>query len=265
MRIKKGDTLIEVAIAIAIFSLVAISVVAVVNGSTSASQSALEITVSREEIDTQAEALRFIQNSYMAGGQSNVTANEKYKFIWEAITARAVDNSKNPTLFEQVLNYNPPTCSELYDVSSDTTSRIFNENAFIINTHMLGYEGSGRDMNNDPRFIRSDASRVIATPSRSNNAPFYPAATYPRLIYGTDTNALLDDTNSKVLNRVEGIYIVAVKDNQTTTIVNNGVPVSRQSAFYDFYIRTCWFGPGADRPSTVSTVVRLQDPTLIDY
>ena len=54
---RKGDTLIEVAIAIAVFSLVAIGVVSVVNGSTSSTQSALEVTVSREEIDAQAEAL----------------------------------------------------------------------------------------------------------------------------------------------------------------------------------------------------------------
>ena len=45
MGIRHGDTLIEVAIAIAIFSLVSIGVVSVVSSSTSAAQSALEITV----------------------------------------------------------------------------------------------------------------------------------------------------------------------------------------------------------------------------
>ena len=51
MHKRVGDTLVEVTLAIGIFSMVAIAVVAVVSGSTSGAQSALETTVTREQID----------------------------------------------------------------------------------------------------------------------------------------------------------------------------------------------------------------------
>ena len=63
---KRGDTLIEVMLAVGIFSMVAVAVVAVMSGGTSSAQTALETTLAREEINTQAEALRFIQSSYIA-------------------------------------------------------------------------------------------------------------------------------------------------------------------------------------------------------
>ena len=62
--VKKGDTLIEVLLAVGIFSMIAISVVAVMSGGTSSAQTALETTLTREEIDAQAEALRYIHDSY---------------------------------------------------------------------------------------------------------------------------------------------------------------------------------------------------------
>ena len=68
----RGDTLVEVSLAIGIFSMVAIAAVSVINGSTNGAQSSLESTITREEIDGQAEALRFIQSAYVSGGQVEV-------------------------------------------------------------------------------------------------------------------------------------------------------------------------------------------------
>ena len=51
-KLKRGDTLIEVTIAIGIFSMIAIMAVLVVNTSISGTQAALENTVTREEINT---------------------------------------------------------------------------------------------------------------------------------------------------------------------------------------------------------------------
>ena len=235
---KRGDTLIEVAIAIAIFSLVAIGVVGVVNTSTSAAQSSLEVTLVREEIDAQAEALRFIHNSYIAGGKANAANNNKYKALWGRITERAI-SANNSGLLNAVTNFYPSTCAELYDSNINNRSGIYAQNAFIINTRTL-----------EPEYVSSK---------------FTTAATYPRLIYsGANDDALLDETGYEALNRVEGIYVVAVPDVNTTTIINNGV-AKRVPAFYDFYIRTCWFAPGAERPSTISTVIRLQDPEMVTY
>ena len=93
MRKKKGDTLIEVALAIGIFSMVAMVVVSVISASTSAAQSALELTITREELDAQADALRFIHDSYVIGSQSADTSENPYADLWNAIVARAVEAS----------------------------------------------------------------------------------------------------------------------------------------------------------------------------
>lgn len=68
---SRGDTLIEVLFAIAIFSLVAVGGLAIMNQGTATSQRALEITLVRNEIDAQAETLRFMNASYVAAFQTD--------------------------------------------------------------------------------------------------------------------------------------------------------------------------------------------------
>jgi len=67
----RGDTLVEVLFAIAIFSLVAVGGLAIMNQGAATSQRALEITMVRNEIDAQAETLRFLNASYVAAYQLN--------------------------------------------------------------------------------------------------------------------------------------------------------------------------------------------------
>jgi prepilin-type N-terminal cleavage/methylation domain-containing protein len=69
-RLKaRGDTLIEVLFAVAIFSLVAVGGLSIMNQGTATSERALEITLVRQEIDSQAETLRFLSASYVAAYQ----------------------------------------------------------------------------------------------------------------------------------------------------------------------------------------------------
>lgn len=235
----KGDTLIEVTLAIGIFSMIAVIIVTVVNGSASSAQTALEITLAREEIDAQAEALRFIHSAYIStsGGKAAVDDEGKYAAIWEDITSKARDDSGE---------YSPSSCSELYD-----GSKLIDQNAFIINTK--GLKNSTKDA-------------IILRPSETGNK-FFQATTYPRIIYPTYYNSPLfndekKNDNTNTIQRVEGIYIVAVKDSSGTKIVTGGDESQTKSAYYDFYIRTCWYGPGADHPSTISTVIRLYNPSM---
>jgi type II secretory pathway pseudopilin PulG len=72
-RKDSGDTLIEVLFATAVFSLIAVGGLALMNQGTAASQRALEITLVRNEIDSQAEALRFLNASYIAAYQIGVS------------------------------------------------------------------------------------------------------------------------------------------------------------------------------------------------
>lgn len=69
-RYNRGDTLIEVLFATAIFSLVAVGGLSIMNQGAATSQRALEITLVRNEVDSQAEALRFLNASYIAAYQS---------------------------------------------------------------------------------------------------------------------------------------------------------------------------------------------------
>jgi len=69
--ISRGDTLIEVLFAISVFSLVVVGGLSIMNQGTAAAQRALEITLVRNEIDAQAEALRFMNASYIAAYNPN--------------------------------------------------------------------------------------------------------------------------------------------------------------------------------------------------
>jgi type II secretory pathway pseudopilin PulG len=73
-----GDTIVEVLFAITIFSLVAVGAMSIMNQGTMTVQRALEITLVRNEIDAQAEALRFLHESYIAAPSTN---SEWYKII----------------------------------------------------------------------------------------------------------------------------------------------------------------------------------------
>ena len=236
----KGDTLIEVTIAVGIFSMIAVIIVSVVNGSASGAQVALETTLAREEIDAQAEALRFIQSSYISSnGGMSATTDTKYIRLWDEITKNAKNSSE--------AQYDPGNCADLYNPASNLSD----QGAFIINTKGLK---------------NANPNDIIIKASSENEKIFFPASTYPRVIYPSNNLLFTDEEktdNTNIINRVEGIYIVAVKDiNGTTIVSNDSTTTEKIPAYYDFYIRTCWYGPGADRPSTISTVIRLYNPKI---
>lgn len=74
-RFQRGDTLIEVLFAVSVFSLVVVGALSIMNQGTAASQRALEITLVRQQLDAQAETLRFMHDSYVAAYQPGITFN----------------------------------------------------------------------------------------------------------------------------------------------------------------------------------------------
>ena len=249
--VKKGDTLVEVTIAIGIFSLIAIAVASVMNSGSSGAQLSLETTLAREEIDTQADALRFVQSSYIANKESS---ESPLPTLWRTIAKNAISlTGKNKNQLKEILQYAPTSCSDFYDKKDS----LVYQNAFILN----------------PRALKEKNSAAYIS-TKNNSDKFVPASTYPRLIFGTNAsnsdNGNLSDnvwngTNFNNLWRAEGIYIIAVEDLDSTTIVDmmgDEEEAPRVSAYYDFYIRTCWYGAGNEQPSTISTVVRLYNPDV---
>ncbi len=73
---QTGDTLIEVLFAVTVFSLVAVGSLSIMNQGTATAQRSLEITLVRQQIDAQAETLRFIHDSYIAAYPDSMTAGD---------------------------------------------------------------------------------------------------------------------------------------------------------------------------------------------
>lgn len=67
MKNQRGDTIIEVLLAITVFSMLAVGAIAIMNQGINSAQRSLEITQVRQQIDAQAEALRYIHQSYING------------------------------------------------------------------------------------------------------------------------------------------------------------------------------------------------------
>lgn len=234
----KGDTLVEVMFAVGIFGAVAIGAIGIMNRGLYDAQKALEITMARQEIDAQAEALRFIHEAYISE-QNLRTSDQVYTKVWKNLESLA--SSPGNDFFT---NYNGQNCGT-------TSSKTFK--SFIINIRRLNPNGIAALGGSSPKGTAGN--KILITGSLLNQTP-----TYPRLLYGfsedTDplsdaytnsTGALITKANtSTTLTAAQGIWVTSVG--------------STNSEFFDFYIRTCWFSPGSATANTVSTVVRLFNP-----
>ena len=241
--LRKGDTLVEVMFAIGIFSLVAITITSVLMSGTSNMQTSLETTMARNEIDAQAEALRFIHQGYIAEKSDEVEG--PYTALWARIKQLAMNNDTNArqnnitNQKHNLFDYSPSTCSSLY--GDDVAYGLKTLNAFAIDTQNISSLNAIRE---------------------AKDGGFVEASLYPRLFYSnTDTDGSLL-ARSNILRKVEGLYIVAVKDQDTTTLVQDDEQTNVANGFYDFYIRSCWYGYGKKTPTTISTLIRLYDPDV---
>ncbi|MDO5762150.1 MAG: type II secretion system protein [Bacteroidales bacterium] len=176
MKMKMGDTLIEVALAIGIFAMVAITIASLVSSSMSGAQLSLETTVTREQIDAQAEALRYIHASYIAGGTANNAGEDRYVRLWRKIT----DFVNNPP--SEALEFVPATCEELY---TNEYPSLADQNAFVINVNAL-YELNPASKNDEVFGSTAWMNNVLVTAMDHNGGClniFLAAASFPRIIY----------------------------------------------------------------------------------
>jgi type II secretory pathway pseudopilin PulG len=73
LRSQAGDTLIEVLFAFSVLSLVIVGALTIMNQGSIAAQRSLETTLVRNEIDSQATAIRFLHDAYVAQFKPNAT------------------------------------------------------------------------------------------------------------------------------------------------------------------------------------------------
>lgn len=226
-RFLRGDSLIEVMFSIGIFGLVAIGSVGVMNRGLYTVQNTLEITMARNEIDAQAEALRFIHAAYITEKNSNQAADQGYSAVWRKIIQATGNNSNAPSL--------PKLSDEFLNHYAGTAcSSQSKPNSFVINYRLLG----GANLNNV--YVTSLANAV----------------THPRLLFNNDDTTLATHGTSSVLNSAQGIWVTTVRSGNDSG-VNRPL---KNIEYFDFYIRTCWDRLGGGTPNTISTTIRLYNP-----
>ena len=285
MQLKKhGDTIIEVMMAIAIFALLSVITISLMNSGINNAQHTLEYTMARNEIDNQAEALRYIHQSYVAERQLDKKSSQ-FRLLWDALRAIA----KKPSEIEDQDGDDTPfdinkihSCNDAY-AENNMVARY---NAFVLNTRLIlpdsgtSYDGNSyQDMLNDIIVgvtVKEEDGNNAGARSLDASSRLTPTSLYPRIIYkrtddtelkraiqgkshnsenNNETSPLAEKYIYNRVERAEGIFIIAVGDNQMDPIRSN---------YFDFYIRSCWHSVGSYAPSTITTIVRLYNPEVIE-
>ncbi len=98
-RGEQGDTIIEVLFAVTVFALVAVGSLSIMNQGTAAAQRALEITLVRQQMDSQAQAIRYIHQAYIASYQKDGAAPSGTAAEWpkmtDKTTGKGADNASD--------------------------------------------------------------------------------------------------------------------------------------------------------------------------
>lgn len=229
---RAGDTIVEVIFAITVFCMIAVIGMSLMNQGITTAQISLEVSLAREEINAQAEALRFIHNNYIAemGRQESLpedSVHQQYTQLWKRVIEKSSTSAP-------ALATTDPTCP---NVGKDGLQGISKESFFVLNVRDIG-PSNPTDTEFINRSLVSDENRLVV------------ASVFPRILYNTsadpntsDSNKV-DDVNATSLIKAEGIWVLAV----------------RGTNFYDFHVRACWSAPGRSVATTIGTIVRLYDP-----
>lgn len=87
---ETGDTIIEVLFAVTVFAMVAVGGLSIMNQGTATAQRSLEITLVREQLSAQAEAIRFIHQAYVSAYQKNGAAPSGVAAEWPKMTNKTI-------------------------------------------------------------------------------------------------------------------------------------------------------------------------------
>lgn len=92
-KYSRGDTLIEVLLSVTVLSMVAVGGLTIMNQGTNTAQRALEISLVRNEIDAQAETIRFLYDSYVAAVLAGNNPSEGASGQWQQIISTPVSRA----------------------------------------------------------------------------------------------------------------------------------------------------------------------------
>lgn len=206
---RRGDTIIEVLFGVAIFGLVAILSVNLMNNGLATSEDNLETNMARNEMNAQSEALYFIHSAYASTGKA-------YKAVWdEIIQAHLTEDREAATA-----SYAESECSDFFHEGGLATG----PHAFALNTTAISENPRTTIMSND------------SVHEATGDAGTFP---YP---FATSEGAY-------------GIWINAVAGRKTDD--------SNRPYYYDFYVRSCWYGTSSSAPTMLDNVIRLYNPERV--
>ncbi len=273
-RIKHGDTLIEVVFSFMVFSSVSIASISIMNSGLNQAQRSLEVTMARNSVDAQAEALRFIQNNFSAERE---WADNKKQFtdIWNNITAvKGVEANAIPDGGD-VNNPKYESCEDVYQyiVYDDNSGR---SPAFVMNTRLI----QPKTIVASSKYAELLKLIVISANENSRDDPasgkiMRPSTLYPRLTFTTlmfneqltdglehdrstnEENSLSETRLYREVHSAEGIWVITVNGDKSKN-------VGSHPQYFDFYVQTCWQSVGTKTHSTLSTIIRLYNPEVIE-
>ena len=99
MSKQRGDTLVEVLIAVAVFSAIAVGAVNIMSQGIAAAQSSLEMSLVRNQIDNQAELLRHYHAEAMSAAEGSGSEGAQE---WDQIIA---DSSTSASNYDEVATF----------------------------------------------------------------------------------------------------------------------------------------------------------------
>lgn len=223
---QRGDTIIEVIFAVTVFSMVAVGGLALMNQGAAMAQRSLEIGMVRDQMDAQADALRYLHGTYIANfGQATSTA----KTIWADVTNHAIPASAGASSLQA---FDQTSDGQRCTLKGPTTGP---GSPFVIDLTAL-------KTSSDPTLAFTTNAWNASVPTTDGTAN---DVTYAQVRY----------TGSSPV--AQGIWIQAVKNPKSAA---SGPATA--TGYYDFNIYTCWLTPGQAAPVTLGTVVRLYDPAI---
>lgn len=129
---QAGDTLIEVLFAVTVLSLAIVISLGLMNQGTAASVRSLQVTLVRQEIDSQADALRFLNSAYVAAYSQTYAPDTT-----DAATSPAEEYYK---IIRDVKNRGATSVSAFGNQGATVDCRPAPEGSFIINTRLARYQ-----------------------------------------------------------------------------------------------------------------------------
>ena len=161
-----GDTIIEVLFAVTVFAMVAVGAMAIMNQGTGTAQRSLEITQARQQIDAQAEAIRYVHQSYVAQFQRGATPTGAAA-EWTKMMARrdaqasnfgGLDNGRCPGVPGNafILNARKATMQTLVNTQQAPppySQVVYDQNSNVLQVYGLWVEAVEGNSTKGPNYI----------------------------------------------------------------------------------------------------------------